>query len=429
MKRNILIRGARQLLTLHGPAEPRRGNALGELGLIEDGSVLIVDGLISNVGPTRRIENLKESRTAEVIDAHGRIVLPGFVDSHTRLLGAPGRLDEYRLTRFADAGSAAIGAASATSAAVHYIRNTSGGTLEFNANKYLEASLRHGTTTIEVSAGSGLDASAEMKLLRVLNAMNGRCASVIPSFLVTHAASSEFIGRTAEYVTWLSQEMLPRIREKKSAKFLDILCDPAGFRLEEARLLIDASRRLGIPARLQAEQSVRMGAASLAAQVEAAGITGLNCATADDAALLGRSKTIATLLPGLVHQSVHQGVHARFPPARHLIDSGAAVALASGFRPSACSTLSMQMTISLACTHMNMTSEEAISASTINGAYAVGQGRRCGSLEYGKEADLLILNLSDYREIPYYFGANSVSLVMRKGEIQYRDGTVACGAA
>lgn len=423
MKHSILVRGARQLLTLHGPSGPRRGEALGELGIIEDGSVLIVDGVITNVGPTRRIENLAEARNAEEINASAQVVMPGFIDSHTHLLSAPARLTEYRRNGTQAGMKLPLPDSPAVASIVQYVRNTPAGTLEFNARRYLESCLRHGTTTIEVKTGYGLNGPGELKMLRVLASLDEQCSKVIPTFLGAQTTAPEYDGRQGEYMSWLCNEFMPRLRGRRAAHFVDILCSPEGFGIEESRAYLDCGRRLGLDVKVHADQTSHTEAVNLALDSEATSVDGLNWANQEDAVRLGNSRTVATLMPA----TVHQNTYSRFPPARLLIDSGAAVALATGFQPSVCSTLSMQMVISLACTHMGMTPEEAISASTINGAHALGQGQRCGSLESGKEADLILLGIQDYRELPFYFGSNLVNVVMRKGRTIFREGAVECG--
>jgi imidazolonepropionase len=417
MKRAVLVRGARQLLTLHGPAAPRRGELLRQLSIIEDGSVLIVNGVISNVGPTRRIENLAEARSAEEIGASGRVVMPGFIDSHTHVISSPLRFSRQGAVRQGQQEHP-LGHDS-VAAGIQYIRNTPATALEFQARRHILGFLRHGSTTIEAKSGFGLNEAGELKMLRVIASL-GSLIGTVPTFLGANTEPPEYRGRLDEYNKWLCSYLLPKVRTRRLARFADVFCDPAGYPLEQARTYLDSARRLGLVPKIHAEQSVRLGAVPMAVGMEAVSVDGLNHASEEDIHLLGRSSTIATLLPG----SVYQGSYSRFPPARALIDAGAAVALATAFHPGVSSSLSMQMAICLACTQMRMTPEEAISAATINAAHAVQLASVAGSLEFGKHADLIILNVPDYREIAYYFGVNQVALTMRKGEVVYREGTV-----
>lgn len=425
MKRSILIRGARQLLTLHGPTGSRRGEALRNLGLIEDGSVLIVNGTITSVGPTRRIENLAEARSAEEINASGHVVMPGFVDSHTQLVSPPPRVLQFRVNAGETPGHGPVSSPHLFWTALQYIRNTPASTLEFQARKHLEACLRHGTTTLEIKTGYGLNATGETKMLRVLAALNGKGATVVPTFFGARASPPEYAGQPVAYLSWLADEMLPKLRARHLAHFVDVLCDDGGFTADQARPYLLAAKRFGLAIKVYGEQALRTGAVRLALEFDAVSVDGLNAANSDEVELLARAQTIATLMP----VSAHFGYYSDMPPARELIDRGAAVALATGFHPSLNSTFNMQTAISLACSSMNMAPEEAIAAATINGAHAIARASRCGSLEAGKDADVLILNVSDYREIPLQFGCNSVAIAMRKGEVVYREGEVNCDAS
>ena len=383
------------------------------LGVIEDGSVLVVNGVISEVGPTRRVENLAAARSAEEINAAGRVVMPGFVDSHTHLVGAPVKAVQQSHRRTL---------VDALASAIQYVRNTPASTLQFSGRRHLELLLRHGTTTVEAKSGYGLSASAELKVLRVLSALDGELASVIPTFFGAHVLPAEF-GTPDQYLSMLGTDVIPKLKDRRLAQFVDVLCDPAGFSMQHARSYLDPAKRLGFGIKIHADQAVRTGGTALAVEFGAASADGLNAIEDQDVEALARSSTVATLLPGLVHSRMYD----RFPPARQLIDAGAAVALGSAFTPWLASTFNMQMVVSLACTHMDMQPEEAISAATINGAHALGRGGQSGSLEHGKDADVLVLDVSDYREIPMHFGCNIVASTMRKGQVVYREGALTCG--
>jgi imidazolonepropionase len=216
--------------------------------------------------------------------------------------------------------------------------------------------------------------------------------------------------------------LIPKIRARHVAQFVDGLCDPSALDVNQAHALLNAARRLGFAIKLQTDDSTRMGAVQMAVEMGAVSVDGLNHAEVADANVLGHSRTIGVLMPG----SVYHGYTGRFPPARMLIERGAAIALASGFHPPVSSTYNMMTVIAIACAHMGLTPEEAITAATINGAHALSRSERAGSLEYGKDADLIMLGVSDYREIPFQFGVNLVSLTMQKGNVVYREGVVAC---
>lgn len=420
MAQFLLVRGARQLLTLRGPSGPRRGYALRDLGLIQDGAVLIRDGVIASVGPARRVENLSEARAATEIDASGRVVMPGFVDSHTHLVCGPARLLDYelRLTgasyqEIADAGGGIL-------LSVRTVRSTPSSRLLLQARHTLEGFIRHGTTTVEAKSGYGLDEAAELKILRVMAALKHGPLDVLPTYLGAHAVPPEHQAAPDDYLEWMCWYLMPEIRRRRLARFVDVYCEHGAFTAGQARRYLGAARELGFALKVHAEQFSHTGGARLAVEMEAASADHLEYADQDDIVMLAASPTIATLLPAAV---VHLGLD-RHAPARALIEAGAAVALATDFNPGTSPTWSMPMILSLACAEMRMTPSEAISAATINGAHALRCGDHLGSLEAGKQADLLLMDVPDYREIPYHFGVNLVALTMKKGVVLYRQGEV-----
>ncbi len=416
INKTVLVRGARQLLTLHGPPEPRRGESLREPGIIHDGAVLVVNGVIQEIGTSRRIENLTSARGAEEIDATGKVVLPGFVDSHTHLVSAGPRLLDYEMRIGGKDDDAIAQAGGGILSSVRALRDSSGPQLRAAALRMLRAALAHGTTTMEVKSGYGLDEANEVKALRVVAGLQAEGWDLVPTYLGAHVVPPEFTGRAGEYIDWTIATVMPIVSRREWARFVDIDCGNGAFSLPQARSYLSAARSMYFHLKLHAEQPQRTGAAALAVELKATSADHLEAATEEDARLLAGSSTIATLVPG---SAFHLGL-TRFAPARMLIDQGAAVALATGFNPGTSPTLSMPMILSLACSQMRMTPAEAISAATINGAHAVRAARRTGSLEFGKEANLVIFDTSDYREIPYHFGVNLVHLVMRRGEVVYR---------
>jgi imidazolonepropionase len=404
-----LVRNARQLLTLRGDSGPRRGAALGELGIVPSGAVLIKDGLIVDAGPARRVEKLPAARRAREVDAAGLVVMPGFVDSHTHLVFGRPRLVDYEM-RLAGASYAEIAAAGGgILSSVAAVRGMSAAQLEAQARDSLAAMIRHGTTTVEAKSGYALDEAGELKTLRVLAKLNGDPLDIVPTYLGAHIPPPEYRGKADAYIDWMAAEMLPQIRRRKLARFVDIYCDDSAFTLDQSRRYLDCARRLGFGLKIHAEQFARTGAARLAVELDAASADHLEQAGEEDIRALAQSNTIATLLPGSVF---HLGLRT-YAPARALIEAGAAVALATDFNPGTSPTYSMQMALSLACTEMRMSPAEAIAAATINGAHALRMADRKGSLEPGKDGDVLILNVQDYRELPYYFGANNVYMTIQ----------------
>lgn len=422
MNKPILIRGARQLVTLRGPAAPRRGAALNELGIIPNGAILIRDGRIAEVGQGRRVENLALARDAIEIDAAGRVILPGFVDSHTHLVGGPPRLGDFEM-RIASQDSRQVAEAGVLSS-VKAVRAAPSRTLETHARICSEQFVRHGSTTLEAKTGYGLDHTGELKVLRVLAKLNRSPLDVVPTYLGAYAVPPEYQGRAREYIDWVIAEMLPMIRRRKLARFVDVNCENDAFRLDDSRRYLEAARSLGFALKIHAERLSHSGGVRLAVELGAVSADHLEQASPDDIAILAQSSTIATLLPGAVF---HAG-SARYAPARSLIDNGAAVALATDFNVCVSPTCNMPMILSLACTYMRMTPAEAISAATINGAWALGCADRAGSIEAGKDADLVMFDASDYREIPYRFGVNLVAMTMKRGVVLYQRGEVSCPA-
>ncbi len=406
MREAILIRGARQLLTLRGPSGPRRGIALRDVGLVQDGAVLIRDGMIVDVGPARRIENLAEARSAVEIDATGRVVMPGFVDCHTHLLSAP--------PPHADPADSVDRGPAALDACRRLVRTSPASTLKFRGREMLRQFARHGTTTVEAKSGYGQDEASEIKMLRVLGALHHDPLDVAATYLGMLAVPPEYSGRTGDYLTEVCSVVLPRVAKHRLSQFAGISWENETFTREQAVRYFTAARGLGLGLRVT-------GFPRAAVEFGAVTSDQTGPADAEDVALLAHSSTISCLLPG----SAFHGGTDRYPSARALIDEGAAVALATDFNPHSSPTCNMQMMISLACLRMKMTPAEAISAATINGAHVIRRTDAVGSIEYGKQADLLILQVSDYREIPHHFGQNLVRLTMKRGVILH-DAEASC---
>jgi imidazolonepropionase len=416
----LLIRGARQLLTLRGPSGPRRGAALRDPGIIQDGAVLVRNGAIYCLGPSSRIENLSEARKAREIDAAGCVVMPGFVDSHTHLVCGPARLVDYDM-RLSGASYEEIAAAGGgILQSMRAVRELPIRRLVLQARRAVDAFIRHGTTTLEAKSGYGLNEPSERKALRAIAALNGKPLDLVPTFLGAHAVPPEFAGKADAYIEWLCTYLMPKIRRRRMAEFADVYCERSAFSVEQARRYLAAARELGLIPKIHAEQFSRFGGTRLAVEMEAASADHCDYVEDEEIGLLARSNTIATLLPGAVF---HLGL-THYPPARKLIDGGAAVALATDFNPGTSPTYSMPMVLSLACSQMRMTPAEAIAAATINGAHALRLASRVGSIEAGKQADFVIFKVPDYREIPYRFGANQVAMTIKRGVILYEQAEI-----
>lgn len=388
---------------------------MAELGLVRNAALLIRGQVVAAVGPEDRIARSPEARSADRLDAGGGVVLPGFVDSHTHALFAAPRLDEYEahLHGAAYAQPAKVGGGIRASA--RHLRSASQRTLEKHLTNAIRWFVEHGTTTAEVKSGYGLDIEPEFKMLRTIRAVAARSPfDLIPTLLV-HDVPSRLQRRRADYLQLVRTRLIPKVVRQGVAVFFDVFCDRGYFTVAEARKLLGAAARSGLKLKLHAEQLAHTGAARMAARMGAVSVDHLDHLMPADMRSLWVSGTIATLLPGSI---LHLGT-GRYPPARRLVEAGVPVALATNFNPGSSPTPNMQIILSLACSQMRMSPAEAITAATINGAYAVGQGDRVGSLEEGKQADLSIMDVQDYREIPYFFGMNHCVMVIKKGRLIY----------
>jgi imidazolonepropionase len=408
-----LITGCSELLTLRGPV-PRRGRALNELGIIRDGALLVRGDRILAVGKRRHIERMRGARRAEKLNLGGRVVLPGFVDSHTHLIFPTSRATEYELRNSGATYEEIAQAGGGIRSTVETLRRTPAKQLKARARMNLHEFAAHGTTTIEAKSGYGLDWKSELKTLEILYELHQeQPIDIHATFLGAHVVPSEFRGRADAYVNLLARRWIPTVATAGLAEFCDVFCDKGAFTVAQSRTILSAGRACGLVPRVHADQLEHTGAARLAIELHAASADHLEKVNRSDIRALGLSNVVCTLLPGCCF---HLGL-ARYGPARQLIEAGAAVGVATDFNPGTSPTVSMTMILSLACTQMRMTPAEAIAAATINPAYSLRQHDRVGSLEVGKYADLAAFDVADYREIPYYFGVNLCSLTMKRGAI------------
>jgi len=414
--RPLFLHSAAQLLTLAGPPVPRRGAALAELGIIRNGALLTRRGEILRVGTTRQLSGEARSLKAHSIDCRGRVVMPGFVDSHTHLVFAGNRVEDFvqRIQGATYEEIARAGGGIAQSARL--LRKTPEGELVAQAGRFLAEFAAHGTTTVEVKSGYGLNVAGELKMLEVIRRLR-RVTSLelVPTLLAAHVLPPEYRGRAKAYVELMARRLIPVVAKEKLAEFVDCFCDRGAFGLEDCRKLLAAGARHGLVPRLHAEQLCRTGGTQMAIEAGAASADHLDHVTDADIRALAQSNVVASLVPGA---NFHLGL-AKYPPARRLIDAGAVVALATDFNPGTSPTLNMQFILSLACSAMRMTPAEALSAATLNAAYSLRRAGRLGSLEPGKQADLIVMDVADYREIPYYFGWNHCVLTVKRGEVVY----------
>ena len=413
MSRELLINHASQLVTLAGPPRPRVGPEMRELAMIEDGALFARDGLIVAVGASSEVEPLAGA-SARRLDASGSVVMPGFVDAHTHPVFAGTREDEYEM-RSAGATYQEIAAlGGGIRSTVRKTRAASEEELFESARLRIRWFLEHGTTTIEAKSGYGLSVEDEMKILRVIRRLNAETPlELIPTFLGAHEIPDEYRENREAYIRLVIEEMLPRVAAEGLARYCDVFCESPVFTADESRRVLAGAKELGLGIRLHAEQLSLSGGARLAAEMGAVSADHLEWI--DEAGIedLRRADVIAVLLPGAVF---NLGL-TRYAPARTMIDSGVPIALATDFNPGSSPTPSMQIVLSIACTQLRMTPAEAIVAATINPAFSLDCGSRVGSLEAGKQADIAVFDCSDYRQIPYFFGVNHITSVIKAGKI------------
>ena len=411
----LAIWNCKQLVTLAGPAQPRVRAQMRDLGLISGGAMLVRDGLVEATGTRAEIER-QVSAGAEIVDAGGRIVLPGFVDAHTHPVFAGTRADEFeeRMQGSTYAEIAARGGG---------IRSTVRRTREASEAELLETARRRrvwfargGTTTIEAKSGYGLSVEAELKILRVVRdlAADGKLRYVA-TFLGAHELPDEYRGRMDEYVALVVEEMLPRVAAERLAEYCDVFCEPSVFPPEKARVVLQAAQRLGLKVRIHADQFSTDAGSLLAAELGAATADHLERTGAAGMEALRQAGVQPVLLPA----SVYALASNTYPAARRMIGLGLAVVLATDFNPGSSPTASMPMVLSLAATQLKMTAAEAITAATINAAYSLGRGGECGSLERSKWADFVVHDCDDYRELPYFFGRDPARAVYTSGTCAY----------
>ena len=414
MANSLLITGASQLLTLRGRG-PRRGDSLSDLDLIKDGAALVRDGVVAAVGTRAQVEALPGTRGTEKLDLGGRVVLPGFVDSHTHLVHAASRAEEYELKIQGASYEEIARKGGGILNSVKKVRAATADELKKRALAALQQFAAHGTTTIEAKSGYGLDVPSELKILKLHKELAAeQPLEIVSTFLGAHVVPEEFRKKAdgaKRYIQLLEENLLPAVAEHQLAEFCDVFCDRGTFSVAESKRILQAGRQWGLAPRMHAEQLSRTGATRLAILLRAASCDHLEQVNKNDIRALGKSDTVATLLPGC---GFHLGLK-KYAPARDLIDAGAIVALATDYNPGTSPTLSMPMILSLACTQLRMAPAEAITAATINGAYALRRDKQVGSLEVGKQADMAVFDVADYREIPYYFGVNQCWMTMKRG--------------
>lgn len=416
-KADLVIVHASQLLTLAGPPGPRRGAALGELRLVEDGALVAQDGLVVWVGPTADLPDWSARR---VLDARGRVVMPGFVDAHTHLVWAGDRADEFEMRLQGATYLEIMAAGGGIMRTVRATRAASPEQLEAESFLRLREMLAHGTTTAEAKTGYGLTTEDECKQLRVIQTLGqAQPVELVPTFLGAHLVPAEWKENPDGYVHLLVEEMLPAVKAWWEAEapgqalFCDVFCDEGAFDLAQSRRILEAAQGLGFGLKLHVDEFKSLGATTLGVELGATSVDHVVCTPQEELLALARSNTVTVSLPGTTF-----GLgHADYTPARTLIEAGGALALGTDLNPGTCWCVSMPFIIALACRYLRLTPAEAICAATVNAAWACGRGASVGSLEPGKQADVIMLDLPTYTHLAYRFGSNPVQTVIKRGQI------------
>jgi len=415
LPKSLAVVNCSQVVTLAGAHRPRTGGDLRQLAIIEDGGLFVSGDRIVATGRRRQIEELITA-DCEVIDAGHRVLLPGFVDAHTHPVFAGTRANEFEQRTAGTTYREIAAGGGGIRATVRATRNASLNDLVKAGKHYAEWFLRGGTTTVEAKSGYGLTLEDELKILRAIKQLDQETPlNYVPTFLGAHDIPSEYKTRRQMYVSLVVNEMLPRVVEEKLAEYCDVFCESEVFTNDEAWQILSAARCHGLGLRMHADQLSLSGGAKLAAELNATTADHLEHTDAEGITALKMAKVQPVLLPG----SVYALGSSRYPAAREMIDAGLAVVLATDFNPGSSPTPSMPMVLSLACTQMKMTPAEAITAATINAAYSLGRGGEIGSLEKGKRADFVIHDVSDYRELPYWFGIEHPWRVYTRGELAF----------
>jgi imidazolonepropionase len=408
----VAVLHAAQLITVAGPKRPRVGGEMGELAIVKNGGMLIQDGLVAQTGTSDEIQKaLPEG--AQIVDATGKVVLPGFVDAHAHPVFAGDRLDEFEMRARGATYEEIAASGGGIRSTVRKTRAASEEELLAQAMKRARWFLQGGTTTVEAKSGYGLSLEDELKILRVIRRLNTETPiEFVPTFLGAHAIPDEFRGAPEQYVALVIHKMLPRVAEERLAESCDIFCERGYFDLADSEKILRAAQEHGLRLRMHVDQLTNSGGAFLAARLHAATADHLEQANAAVISALAEAGVQPVLLPG----SVYSLGLTRYPRARDMIKAGLAVVVATDFNPGSSPTPSMSMILSLATTQMKMTPAESVTAVTINAAYSLNRGHKIGSLETGKLANFALYDCGDYRELAYYVGVSLTHSVYVQGE-------------
>ena len=414
---DLIIENAAQVLTL--TAEGASPKAEEKLALLPQGAVAMAKGQIAWVGPQKQLSrHIELSAMPQRIDASGKVVFPGFIDSHTHLLFAGSREQEFEL-RLQGATYQEIAAkGGGIKSTVQKTRQASKEELVLRGKKNLDTMLSLGTTTVEAKSGYGLSTRDEMKMLEAIRDLGqNHPVEIVPTFMGAHEIPPEYAGRKEDYVRLVVEEMIPAVAEKNLARFCDVFCEKGVFSIDDSRRILEAGKRWNLLPKIHADELTPLGGAELAAEVGAVSADHLLFASEKGMEAMAAKGVVATLLPGTAF-FLFLGQYA---PARKMISKGVTVALASDFNPGSCMTQSLPLITTIACTQMRMTPAEAVLGITLYAAKALKREKEIGSLEVGKKADLVILDIPDYRYLSYHFGVNHVWKVIKEGKVVFEN--------
>lgn len=410
VKGNIIIENASQLVTCSG-FEAKRGKEMSELSVIENGTVVITNGIISYVG--KGLPELDNISDYQIIDAGGKAVLPGFVDSHTHFVFGGYREEEFSWRMRGDTYMSIMERGGGIHNTMEATRKASFEELKEAGRKRLDKMLAMGVTTVEGKSGYGMDKETELKQLEVMKALNEEHpVDIVSTFLGAHSTPKEYKGREDDFIYYLIREVMPVVKEKNLAECCDIFCEKNVFDIEQSRRYLLAAQELGFKLKIHADEIVNIGGAELAAELKALSADHLLQASDSGIGEMRDNGVVATLLPCTAFS-----LKEHYARGRYMIDAGCAVALATDLNPGSSFTCSIPLTFALACIYMQLSPEEAVTALTINGAAAVGRADKIGSIDVGKQGDLVILEFPSYKFLPYHIGMNIVETVIKEGEI------------
>ncbi len=417
----ILIKNANEVITLKSNVQgPRTKEQMREIEVVENGSVLIEEDRIIAVGAFEQlaVDFPDLVKRADIIDATGKIVMPGLVDCHTHLVHGGTREQEFNMRLNGSTYMEIMNAGGGIHATTKRTRETSFEDLYEKTMQHLDVFLKHGVTTVEAKSGYGLDWETEKKQLEVAKKLQAtHDIDVVSTFMGAHAVPRDYKGREDEFVDIVIHDMLPKVAELKLAEFNDVFCEKGVFTPEQSQRILEAGKALGLTPKIHADEIEPYKGAELAAEVGAISAEHLLVASDEGIQRMAEAGTIAVLLPGTAFF-----LRAPFARGRLMIDEGVPVAISTDFNPGSSPTMSLPFIMNLACMHMGMTLEEVLTATTINAAYAINRGNQIGSLEAEKQADVVILDVANYKQLQYFYGMNHTNTVIKNGRIVVRDG-------